>query len=278
MAALVLCGGLLAGGCSGITITVQQAAPAGAAAGTDAVTVAALGTETSASAVVSDTEASAVTATPAYTTPEAAIEAYMQGIAAGDVQAIFAASAIDEAALGFDFISYVERMQAMPLLTSPAPAEYPLYAEMNRERRQNDVLTFVRNFAYSLLSAEDVEDGLIAQPGAERTAAFVAAVDPQRLSGVEVLKIGVPEPDILNGEQYQKNAGQIARIFGADEMTERVALLEFEGKTYLLGFMLLRYGEEWKVMSQTSTLAGTSGMGTVVEISAPGFAEVTGEE
>jgi hypothetical protein len=263
VAALVLGGGLLAGGCTGVTVTIQPAATGAVAADDSSTTAGGRGE---------------ISATTVYTTPEAAVAAYVGGIAAGDMQAVLAASAIEEAALGFDFTAYVERLQALPLMTSPAPAEYPLYAEMNRVRRQNEVLIAVRNLAYSLLSDEDVEEGLIAQPGAERTAAFVKAVDPQRLAGIEVLEIGVPEPDILQGERYQTTAGQFARIYGADDMTERVVLLGFEGDTYLLGVTLLRYGEGWKVINQMANLAGTSGLGTVEEISAEGFAEVTGKE
>jgi hypothetical protein len=32
----------------------------------------------------------------------------------------------------------------------------------------------------------------------------------------------------MNSAQYLENAGQIARIYGADESTERVALFSFE--------------------------------------------------
>ncbi|MFN8465669.1 MAG: hypothetical protein U0X20_08975 [Caldilineaceae bacterium] len=121
----------------------------------------------------------------------------------------------------------------------------------------------VRNLAYSLLSAETVDGSIIANPGAERVQAFVTDVDPSRLAGIELVQIGAPSPDLLSSTRYQDNAAKQAAIYGADELTERVGLLSFEGKDYLLGFTVVRYGDGWKVMNQTSNLAGTSALGTV---------------
>lgn len=264
-AALVLGAGLLMGGCTGVTITIQRATP---------VAVEVDGAPQGAAPVA----ASATLAAPTRTTPEAAVEAYLGGIAAGDLDAILGVSAVEEPAQAFDFASYVERLQAMPLLTAPAPAEYPLFAEMNQVRRQHEILSLVRNFAYSLLAEEKIDGSMIAQPGTERVEAFVAAVDPARLAGIEIVEIGTPAPDLLASSRYQENAQGMARIYGADEMTERVALLSFEGDTYLLGFTLLRYGDGWKVMNQTSNLAGTSALGTGEEITPAGFAMLTSGE
>jgi hypothetical protein len=231
-------------GCTGVTITINHATPVAAPAPEPSAVPAA-----SPSAI--------------FSTPEAAITAYLDGVKQQDVSAVFAAGAIDDVAQDFDFKAYANRLQAMPLVTSPAPAEYPFYAEMNRVRRQNEILSQVRNLAYSLLSAETIDGSVIANPGSERVQAFVTDVDPSRLSGIELVQIGAPSPDLLTSTRFQENASKQAAIYGADELTERVALLSFEGKDYLLGFTLLRYGDSWKVTYQTSNLAGTSALGTV---------------
>ena len=69
----------------------------------------------------------------------------------------------------------------------------------------------------------------------------------------------------MNDARYLENAARLASIYGADESTERVALFSFEGNYYYLGFTLLRYGDNWKISSQTSPLAGTSALGTASE-------------
>jgi len=246
-------------GCTGVTVTINRSTPIAIAAAVPGAT--------------SVPDASSV---PIYSTPEAAITAYLDGIKQQNVSAIFIASAVNEPAQQFDFQAYADRLQAMPLLTSPAPAEYPFYVKMNRVRRQNEVLSQVRNLAYSLLSTETIDGSLVANPGTERVQAFVTDVDPSRLSGIELVKIGIPSPDLLSSTRFQENAAKQAAIYGADELTERVALLSFEDKDYLLGFTLLRYGDSWKIMYQTSNLAGTSTLGTVEPTTPDEFAGLIG--
>ena len=59
-----------------------------------------------------------------------------------------------------------------------------------------------------------------------------------------------------------------AREFGADEQTDRVALLDFEGEAFAIGFTLLRYGDGWKVSSQASVLSGLPTWGAAQPMSA----------
>lgn len=44
-------------------------------------------------------------------------------------------------------------------------------------------------------------------------------------------------------------------MYGADTSTERVALISFEGLNFVVGFLLLRYGDEWFIRSQMSPIA-----------------------
>jgi len=67
----------------------------------------------------------------AFNTPEEAITFYMQGVTLGDVSQIMEACAINEMGGGFNFELYTNRLQALTF-QSPAPSDYPLYAEMNK--------------------------------------------------------------------------------------------------------------------------------------------------
>jgi hypothetical protein len=223
-------------------------------------------------------QAVAPSAAATYGTPEDAIIGYLDGIKEQDIARILGASAIDQPAANFDFVAYVERLRAMPLLVSPAPATAPFLVEINRVRRENEILGAVRNFAYSLLTEETIDGSMIANPSPEQVQAFVADLDLARLGGIELVRIGAPLPELLNSDRFQENAARQARIYGADELTERVALFAFEGRLYVVGFSLLRYGEDWKVLSQVSNLAGTSALGTVVEATEAAFAELIGDE
>lgn len=118
--ATLLVAATLLTGCTGVTITINRATP---------VAIAATVPEPTA---IPDASSSLL-----YSTPETAITAYLDGVKRQDISAILAASAIDEPGGADSFQAYADRLpKAMPLVTSPAPAEYPFYAEMNRVRRQ----------------------------------------------------------------------------------------------------------------------------------------------
>ena len=65
----------------------------------------------------------------------------------------------------------------------------------------------------------------------------------------------------MNDDRYQRNSARLAEIYGADESTERVVLFSFRSSYYYVGFTLLRYGENWKISSQTSPMANVSALG-----------------
>jgi hypothetical protein len=92
------------------------------------------------------------------------------------------------------------------------------------------------------------------------------------LKDLKLLRIDPPRKDILESERNIANLQKMADIFGAQEMTERIALYQLNDKTYLGGFILLRYGESWKIYSLCSNLAGTSVMGGVEQISIMDYA------
>ncbi len=205
---------------------------------------------------------SAAQSSPAPATPEDAVTSYLAAVAANDVEAILAATAVDEMASGFDFERSAERLRAITPLQGLAPAEYPMYAAANRYQQAAQILGQVRNLAYGLLSGETIDGSIIAPVDEAQVEAFAAAVDPGRLGGLEVLDIRLPEPEAAADERYLEGIGQIAATYGADELAERLALVELDGETYGIGFTLLRYADAWLVSSQASVLGGTTALGT----------------
>lgn len=206
-----------------------------------------------------------------FKTPEDAITAFIHGITQGDAEKILQACAINEMGGKFRFDLYTDRLKSFSPYQSPAPADYALYATANKTQQASQILNQVKLFAYSLLSTEDVASGATIIIDAERTNRFMKAVDPKRLAGLEVKKIGLPDKALMSSDRYKANAAKLAGIYSADESTERVMLFSFEGNSYMLGFSLLRYGDSWKVNSPTSPLAATSALGIPAKISEADF-------
>ena len=107
--ASILVAAALLTGCTGVTITINHATPVAIAA-----------------AVPEPTAIPAASLSAIYSTPEAAITAYVDGIKQQDVPAIFAASAIDAVAQDFAFQAYADRLQAMPLRDVPGAGRVPV--------------------------------------------------------------------------------------------------------------------------------------------------------
>lgn len=201
-----------------------------------------------------------------FKTPEEAILHYFEGVAQADAAKIFQACAIDEMSEKFRFDLYTERFGMYMPVMSLSPTDYPFYVEINKIQRSAQILNRVKIFAFSLLSDEAVGGGIpiIIDPeeDGERIGNFVQDVDPTRLAQLKVEKIGLPDETRMNSDQYLESAAKLARAFGADESTERVALFSFAQNYYYLGFTLLRYGETWKIGDQFSPLAKTDTLGS----------------
>jgi hypothetical protein len=187
--------------------------------------------------------------------PEDAIEAYVAGIKNQDFDAILAATAVDHMSKRLDFVGQVDRLQSLSI-RSPLPPTSDLYVAMNRAEFVNDIAMAMKVFTFTLLSDGEMQIGETMRMKAEGAVTFSQTVDTTRLSGLSLIKIGIPEPTLVKSKVYQANASVRARTFGADDLVERVALLTFEGESFVLGFTLLRYQEGWSVLIPGSQVAG----------------------
>ena len=209
-----------------------------------------------------------------FDNPEDAIAFYLQAVTQGDTAQIIQVCAIDEMSENFSFDLYIDWIQYLTI-SSPAPSDYPFYAEMNKAQFTWEALRQVQYLAYRLLATENgTTEGLTVPMQMEGATQFLEELNPERLAQLQVIEIGVPYPDMMNTERIQENFGKRAQIYGADELTERVVLLSFEGDYYYMGFTLLRYGENWKISGANSPLGNTSAMGTPQEITEEEFEEI----
>lgn len=196
-----------------------------------------------------------------FKTPEDAVTAYLEGMIHGDFAKILQACAIDEMSEHFDFGLYIDRLRALPP-QAQAPSDSPFYVELNKAQLSAQIANQVKFFTWGLLSSEEVSQGKIVMMDAERAVKFAKDVDTSRLASIEIVKIGLPNPKVITSTRYVENSTKNARVYGADESTERVALFSFEQDYYFIGFTLFRYGENWKISSQTSPISGASMLGT----------------
>jgi hypothetical protein len=216
---------------------------------------------------------------PGFKTPEEAITYYFEGLTQSDIDKILGACAINEMAEKYRFDLYTERVGGFEPVQSLSPTSHPFYVENNKLLLSSQISNRVKMFAFSLLSPEmgNPANGF-SLLDSEQAARFVQEVNPQRLASLELQKTGLPDKTVMSSANYLENASELAKIYGADESTERVALFLFENNYFYLGFTLLRYGENWKISSQTSPLADISSLGEPEQTTVEEFEEMINRE
>jgi hypothetical protein len=223
--------------------------------------------------------ASAAQATQAsdgtFSTPEAAITAFFEGVTQGDFSKILQACAVNEISENFKFDRSIERLKAFVPYQEYAPAQYPLFVELNQAQIESRIASQVKIFAYSLLSSGDVDFQQTNIMEVDAAVSFMNEVDPARLSTLELKEIGLPNPSAMSSARYKENMLKYARVYGADDSTERVALFSFEQNDYYVGFTLFQYGENWKISSVNSPIANTSALGQPVKTTIEEFEAMT---
>ena len=224
------------------------------------------------------TPASAQSDQLAFATPDDAVRHYLAGVAAGDVGMILEATAVDQVSSHFDFAANAERLAAIQPTYGLAPTEYPLFADMDRTFAAAQILGQARMLVYSLLSIETLDGSVIAPVDRQRADTFVTQVDPSRLAGLTVVDSRYPNAKFEHDARNVANGAAVATIYGADELTERLALISLDGKLYEVGFTLLRYGDDWRISSQTSALGNTPAIGIAVPTTRDDFVRETSGE
>jgi hypothetical protein len=209
-------------------------------------------------------------ADPDLTTPEGAVAAYIDGVAQQDLDAIIAVTSVDKMTDGFDFVGYVDRLGALTT-TMHAPATSPFFRQINRADAVAQIARQVRFLTYGLMTTNEILEGKTVLMKAAEATDFATVVRADRLAGLLLVKVAIPMPELMNSERYQKNSVKMAKVHGADASTERLALLSFEGLYFATGFTLLRYGQTWTVMSQSSPISGMSALGTPVRVTPEEF-------
>jgi len=191
----------------------------------------------------------------------------MAAFAAADLDAMLAASAAEIAAEKLDFVAYVERLGAYNPLVMPAPANDAFLVELNRTRLAQQLAGQIVAATDSLLAYEAMEGmaGTMIRADGAWAEGVLPLLDSTRLAGINLTEVVIANEEMMAQERYLEVAAQQAAVWGGDEWTERLAYFTFEGGEYLLGFTLIRYGEEWFVQSQSSPMGGTSVMGVPIK-------------
>ncbi|WP_284539225.1 hypothetical protein [Pleomorphomonas sp. T1.2MG-36] len=203
-----------------------------------------------------------------FKTPEEAITAFMEAVKKQDFEAILATTAVDRMSEGYDFVAQAGQLKVI-MPSFAMPASDPFFISVNKAFYAGLIAKDVQFLTYSLMLANNpvIIDALLdgqtyASPNYPTAARdMFDAVQAERLSELSISKIGTPLPEKVNSERQQRLFSKHAKFFQGDAETERVALLSFDGRDFLIGFSLIRFGDDWLVEGTRPWIAETSRMG-----------------
>lgn len=209
--------------------------------------------------------------TLSFETPEAVLEFFYEGLIENDLDKMMASSQIDYADR-FDYMGNVREIR-MIAGQSPygAPKEYELFRELTAIMLEAKFAIEIRNLTYSLLLDEPYLDmirayGTMVPMDEDDIDLFLEQVDPARLSELEIVKIEPVEDVVELKYSYEDYVKRQLRVYDADDYAERLILLELDGEHYVAGATILQFGEDWRIVSLYSTIAGTPLFGSAVLI------------
>lgn len=199
-------------------------------------------------------------------TPESTVAFFVESIAANDFACALRTSDAEQDARRFDFTKAATFVRLWNPKLMNAPSEHSMFAKINELGAQAGLGTATKLFIYSLLLERDLAVAQPVQSDAEAQA-FVQAVNPKQLTALRI--VSVDQPSEATSEEAQFMFKARASRTGADEVTERVALLELAGKFYKSSFQLCRRGESWH-------LCGLGSYGRAVRTTGPEYSALLG--
>lgn len=194
-------------------------------------------------------------------TPEDAVRRYLSGVAANDFEAVLEASAMDEAAEHFRFDAFIDERRAFFPAMDLAPPVHPFYQDLNRLQLADAIRRQLLMLVYSILTSEPIGPVPIRVDDLTWTRSFVDQIDPTRLARMDVSEIRFPDASVESDPRWLASVERQVRMLGADDLTQRLALLSLGDQLYDVGFTLVRYGDEWKVLEQRASLGDTDSLG-----------------
>lgn len=208
---------------------------------------------------------------PGFDTPEAAAEAFLEGLRDQDVEAMTNAFAIESFVEKCDYVAEIERLGTAGPFTAavscPFPNDDPFGRDANRLLRRNNVADEVGRVFMSRVSphlwegdgttqSETIESGEAAREYQEQTEADVRGYVFAGITGITSVSPVLIAPQYAS-QKTQDGVARRAKPYGlAPEEYRDVALIfTLDGEPWIFTASAGQYGDRWYLISLNSVLA-----------------------
>ena len=176
--------------------------------------------------------------------PETVIKTFIEKSQSLDFDGMTAQFACDQYMDGFDSRGVAILLGGFNLHSMILPKQYSFYRGMNKSYRLDRIVYEIRKYVFSLLLDHgDIQINVRAKTPKE-VDELILKLDPTVLERVKLLYVNYPD-ELKQNKQFQAFYKRQAKRYGAVDKTERVALVELDGKTYAVPFTLLKYNSDW---------------------------------
>lgn len=208
---------------------------------------------------------------PGSASPQDAVSAYMTGLAAGDLDAMVSAFAVETFVDHFDLRAYLERVGVYSATVTPVlvPAETPFTRALGVEHRHGDVIGQIR-FQFLALADPELEptevvtlDDTTLEDFYTNLVAAAAEVELTEVGSFTFVPMADVDPaaaEAHQSEQNQANLESLREVFGADEIADLVVRFTVGEQEFLAFFSVVRYGDAWWVEQLGGNFANLMGI------------------
>jgi hypothetical protein len=209
-------------------------------------------------------ESTTTTQSPGFASPEAAIKDFADGVRGAELGRALGDFAIEENLAGYDGKASEAYLQALVGLSTRMPGADDASLQVNRWMLQGQAANQVFRLVSSLLAPEVDLDQPTVDPDGSVYSTWASEMKPSRLATLSITDpVAVPGPAVAAKPEYTKIISTQTKIYGADQLVDRVWLYQFDGKSYIGGAQLVHFPNGWKILRLGSPYGNMSSSGVV---------------
>lgn len=127
------------------------------------------------------------------------------------------------------------------------------------DRAAGQLVTFVTAFLIGPAETTRLGQGPRDANAAAKVIATLQGMDWNKLRGLKVVRVDVPHKPLMSRADVIQLLKEQGAVWGAEDLTERIALVQLGDEHYICGFSILKYGSSWRLKDLTSNIASESG-------------------
>lgn len=156
----------------------------------------------------------------------------------------------------YDFKALSNRLGAISP-TGYLPERYPIYSQFNKLRKEFEAVTDIASLILNISKEGGFVSTTIPIDSDNDIESYIKSINPDDAKKFTVLTRYDPVEDVPSARD---SLGRTAKLFGAEEIVERIVFVKFPKGIFSVPFALIRYDGTWYIRDLSSSVAGAHGV------------------